>query len=83
MKTLIIIALMFTAVISNAQKVTTTYAIENGKVVEKVNVSAAKAPDPVVYTSKDGIKFYKGAKGGIYYWKASAKTGKLYKHYVK
>lgn len=26
--------------------------------------------------------FYKGSKGGIYYWKTSKKTGKQYKAYI-
>ena len=30
----------------------------------------------------DTTKVYKGAKGGSYFWKLSAKTGKVYKHYL-
>ena len=75
--------MMFALAISvSAQKVT-TYAIVNGKVVEKTNATTVKVPDTCIYTSTTGVKFYRGSKGGVYYYKISKKTGKPYKAYVK
>lgn len=56
----------------------------DGKLVktEKVTTSSTKAPDKI-YATQDGITFYQGSKGAVYYWKTSAKTGKKYKVYVK
>lgn len=66
--------------VCNAQ----TYTLNDGKLVKasKATTSATKAPDKI-YATQDGITFYQGSKGAVYYWKTSAKTGKKYKVYVK
>lgn len=84
MKRLITLLLLCFAIsiMASAQKVSTkvTYKMVNGKVTQVT--AQKKAPDPV-YAIVSGTVFYKGAKGGIYYWQTSAKTGLMYKKYVK
>ena len=60
------------------------YAMKNGAITKviKDTTTKAKVADKV-YGTKDGITFYQGAKGGIYYWKTSSKTNKPYKCYLK
>jgi len=57
------------------------YKLVNGKVVETAKAKTAKAPD-TVYQVVNGVQFFKGAKGGIYYIRTSKKTGKPYRCYV-
>lgn len=66
--------------VCNAQ----TYTMQDNKLVkvEKTTTTATKTTDKV-FATQDGITFYVGSKGGVYYWKTSAKTGKKYKVYVK
>jgi hypothetical protein len=62
-----------------------TYKLDKAGNITKIDTvkkKKVKQPDKV-YKIVDGVTFYKGAKGGIYYWKTSKKTGKLYKCYVK
>ena len=58
------------------------YVMKGNDIVKVEKSETAKAPDKVVAT-KDGITFYQGPKGGVYYWKTSKKTGKPYKCYLK
>jgi len=60
-----------------------SYTNNNGKIEKttKSNNVVVKTPDSV-FAVKDGITFYKGSKGGVYYFKVSKKTGKQYKCYV-
>lgn len=59
-----------------------TYKIVNGQITRTAKTATVRKPDSV-YVVKDGITFYKGPKGGIYYWRVSPKTGKKYKAYLK
>lgn len=62
----------------------TTYKVLNNKVVALKSTSKTlTARKDTVYQVVDGVTFYKGAKGGIYYYRTSKKTGKAYKCYVK
>lgn len=36
-----------------------------------------------IFQIVDGITFYKGARGAVYYWRTSKKTGQPYKCYIK
>jgi len=60
----------------------TTYQVVNGKVTDTSPITKVKPADKV-YQVHNGVTFYQGAKGGVYYWKKSKKTGKAYKCYVK
>ena len=66
--------------VCNAQSYTLA---DNGKIVATPTSTTAttKTPDKV-YQVVDGKTFFQGAKGGVYYYKTSAKTGKQYKVYV-
>ena len=55
---------------------------KTGAITKAVKKDTTKKPDPV-YKIIDGTIFYKGTKGGIYYWRTSKQTGKLYKAYLK
>lgn len=55
---------------------------QDGKVIITKSVKAAKQPDKLV-AEVDGVKYYQGAKGGVYCWKVSKKTGQQYKAYLK
>jgi hypothetical protein len=52
----------------------------NNKVVQVVKDTTKKA-DPV-HSVVNGVTFYTGSKGGVYFWKVSKKTGKKYKVYM-
>jgi len=54
---------------------------KSGEIVSKTAKSTVKAADPV-YKVVDGITVYQGAKGGLYYYKTSKKTGEQYKCYL-
>ena len=74
---------IFAALTVSGQKATKlTLALNKGKIEVKDTTKKAKAPDPV-YQVVNGITVYKGAKGGLYYWKNSQKTGQPYKCYLK
>lgn len=76
MKTLTLIVILIVLAISvNAQ-----YVNNNGT-IEKTKTVTTTKPDSILCI-KDGITFYKGTKGGIYYWKVSNTTGKKYKCYI-
>ena len=79
---LIIVALLLSADIARGQTV---------KQDSKGNYYSAPAKEKkqdtktgAIYTDSKGLKYdvYKGAKGGLYYWKTSAK-GTRYKVYLK
>ncbi len=64
---------------------TVKYSINQaGKVIadSSKKVQAVKKPDQV-YQIVNGTTFYKGSKGGIYYFAISKKTGLKYKRYIK
>jgi hypothetical protein len=73
-----LVALISFACSANAQ----SYKSVNGSIVKVEKAKADSVVDQVVGT-RDGITFYQGARGGIYYWKTSSKTGKLHKVYLK
>lgn len=81
MKKLILVSVLalFLSVSVNAQ----SYKLVNGKIetVKKDSTKVKKAD--AVYQVVNGVTFYKGAKGGIYYFAVSKNTGKTYKRYVK
>ncbi len=52
----------------------------NNKVIE-VKKDTVKKADPV-HSVVNGVTFYTGSKGGVYFWKTSKKTGKKYKVYM-
>jgi len=52
----------------------------NNKVVQVVKDTTKKADK--VHSVVNGITFYTGSKGGVYFWKTSKKTGKKYKVYM-
>jgi len=82
MKRLILIVLVaFIGISTQAQ----TYKLNKSTgAITKVDSTKKKVKTPdKVYKIVDGVTFYKGAKGGIYYYKTSKKTGKTYKCYVK
>ena len=83
-KIIYIIAIAAAALVSmtsGAQKYTVT---KTGEVTTiPVKAAAAKKPDTCIKIMPDGTRIYKGAKGGIYYWRTSSKTGQLYKCYLK
>jgi len=83
MKTNLLVLLFFVVLsfIAN-QACAQSYTMKNDQIVKTEKSVKTKAPDKV-YTVQDGITFYVGSKGGIYYWKTSKKTGKTYKVYVK
>ena len=57
------------------------YKVVAGKVTEAVKADTVKKEK--VYQVVDGVTFYQGSKGGIYYYRVSKKTGKQYKCYIK
>jgi len=59
-----------------------SYKVEGNKVIKIEKTDTTKKADKV-FSVVDGKTFYKGSKGGVYYWKKSKKTGKDYKCYVK
>ena len=61
-----------------------TYKLDKTGNITKVDSTTkrVKTPDKV-YKVVDGITFYQGQKGGVYYYKTSKKTNKQYKCYVK
>ena len=63
----------------NNSKPATEQVATQGKQVKKGE------PTNLVYTTKDGqrIPVYRGAKGGLFVIRTSAKTGSQYKQYVK
>jgi len=61
-------------------KGTTKHLVKSGDSI-KVAVPKVKKPDSVIKIV-DGIKIYKGAKGGLYYYRTS-KAGNTYKCYIK
>ena len=75
---------MFVLTISSiAQKTTDKhFEIVAGKITEKLPASVAPKTE-TVYTTYNGVTFYKGSKGGIYYYRLSKKTGKPYRCYIK
>ena len=77
-----IVMTAFSTVACHAQKAT-TYTLVNGKVtaVTATTTTSAK-PDDSVYQVVNGVKFYKGARGGVYQIVTSKTTGKPYKKYV-
>jgi len=81
MKKIIIIAL-FAFICSGLQA--QTYKLDKTGNITKVDSTTkrVKTPDKV-YKVVDGITFYQGQKGGVYYYKTSKKTNKQYKCYVK
>jgi hypothetical protein len=52
----------------------------NNKVIQVVKDTTKKADK--VHSVVNGITFYQGSKGGVYFWKVSKKTGKKYKVYM-
>lgn len=52
----------------------------NNKVIEVKKDTVKKADK--VHSVVNGITFYQGSKGGVYFWKVSKKTGKKYKVYM-
>ena len=52
----------------------------NNKVIQVVKDTTKKA-DPV-HSVVEGVTFYRGAKGGVYFLRTSKKTGKKYKVYM-
>ena len=55
----------------------------NGTIVTKPKAATTAKVADKVYATQNGITFYVGSKGGVYYLKTSKKTGKQYKCYVK
>ncbi len=54
----------------------------NNKVIQVTkDTNKVKQPDPV-HSVVNGVTFYTGSKGGVYFWKTSKKTGKKYKVYM-
>jgi len=53
----------------------------NNKVIVVKDSAKVKQPDKV-HSVVNGITFYTGSKGGVYFWKVSKKTGKRYKVYM-
>ena len=60
-----------------------SYKVQGDKVVKIETTKDTTKKADKVFSVVDGKTFYKGPKGGIYYWKKSKKTGKNYKVYVK
>ena len=73
---IILLGVIVAALCSQGQsyKLTKTGSIE-------ATTKKAKVPDSLIKTI-DTTHFYKGAKGGTYYWKMSKKTGHPYKCYL-
>lgn len=61
-----------------------TYQLDNaGKLVKlETTVKPRAKGDSTLFAERDGIKFWTGPKGGVYYWTKSEKSGKWYKRYV-
>jgi hypothetical protein len=78
MKKLLLVLLLFVSLLGYGQKFTKV----NGAIVKDTAKTKTVKTDKV-YQKIDGVTFYQGAKGGIYYWKTSKKTGKKYKSYLK
>jgi len=83
MKKLFIIVLILAAFTAAGQKASKpiTLTMKAGKIEVKDTTKKVKTADPV-YKVIEGISVYKGAKGGLYYWRTS-RTGKQYKCYLK
>lgn len=84
MKNLIIITLIALSCCSLSAQ---TYKLNKAGQITKTEktdstTKRVKTPDKV-YKVVDGITFYQGQKGGVYYYKTSKKTNKQYKCYVK
>lgn len=77
--TLMIIAFVIAGLTVNAQ----SYKVQGDKVVKIETTKDTTKKADKVFSVVDGKTFYKGSKGGVYYWKKSKKTGKDYKVYVK
>lgn len=79
MRTLLIAAMILTGLTVTAQK----YSIDKaGKITKETTTTKQK--DSIIGTVKgDTVKFYRGTNGGVYYWRMSKKTGKIYKSYLK
>ena len=84
MRKITIIALIIAAALlsmtSGAQKYTVTKSGEIKTATAKADT--VKKADTCIKIMPDGTKIYKGAKGGIYYWRTSSKTGQQYKSYL-
>jgi hypothetical protein len=83
--TLSIIVLTFALAISGMSQTKPqpyTYAMVNGKIEKVYGTSkAAKTPDKIItIIGRDTIR--QGAKGGLYYYAISSKTGLRYKKYI-
>lgn len=77
----IMVAILFVLLCGKAVNGQTYKITKSGDVVmTKKDTTKVKVADPV-YKVVGGVTFYKGAKGGIYCWKKSEKTGKMYKYY--
>lgn len=84
MKSKLIIIVAATLLLCTQAQAGKTYKVDNGKVVSVLakTDTVSKKKDKV-FQVVDGITFYQGSKGGIYYYRTSKKTGKPYKYYVK
>lgn len=80
---LCIIAIIATMSATAQNKPAQTYKVVNGTIVlNKTKADTTKAQEKV-YARIDGITYYIGAKGGVYYYRVSKKTGEKYKCYLK
>ncbi len=58
-----------------------SYKLDANNKVIQVKKDTVKKADPV-HSVVNGVTFYTGSKGGVYFWKTSKKTGKKYKVYM-
>jgi hypothetical protein len=59
-----------------------SYVVDSTGAIVEVKKQVKKSNDPV-YDVKDGITFYRGKKGGIYYFYQDKATGIMKKRYIK
>lgn len=81
---LIVLGLMIYAYnVSFGQSV--TYKDANGitHTIEQTQEQRDTLTGRIFLTGKLAYEVFKGKRGGMYYWRKSRKTGKLYKVYVK
>ncbi len=79
MKTIFLFSFMFLSLILSAQD---SFKVDSAGKVVQIKITQPKQPDKVIQVI-DTVKYYQGAKGGVYYLRKSKKTGKTYKCYLK
>lgn len=85
MKKLFILIAAMTIALAPMSAAVNNNQVKIEQTTKQANAVKPGEPTNLVYTTKDGktLPVYRGAKGGLFVIRTSAKTGNQYKQYVK